>query len=73
MATAGSAFSVQQPPRAGGAAAAPATGRLPGTLTRKSSFTTALHTYTQAASVGSFYQQTGGVEFAALLRMNALT
>ena len=44
-------------------------GRLPGTLQPKVSFTPAAHVATQAAAVGAFLKQNGLVEFASLTRM----
>ncbi len=44
-------------------------GRLPGVVQGKQSYTPALHVYSQAASIGSFYAQNGVVELASLGRL----
>jgi len=43
-----------------------ATGRLPGSVLGKSSYTPAVHAHAQAASVKSFFEQNGVIEYAKL-------
>ena len=46
-----------------------ASGRLPGTVQGKSSYTPAIHTVAQVASVRTFFELNGVIEYAALTRM----
>ena len=46
-----------------------ASGRLPGTLQGKTTYTPALHMRAQQASIGSFYEQNGVIEYVALTKL----
>ena len=46
-----------------------ASGRLPGSLQGKTTYTPTLHVRAQQASIGSFYEQNGVIEYAALTKL----